>query len=146
MAPSTFVMALPRFDLGLPLRDATAMVVGLVECLLGASVASPEGFGGPLASSITYALFAGIMERARRNNDSADCGCFGALPARIDATAVARSGLLAVAALGLAIGRAAHAMAPYPVLTGVAVTVVMLIAAGTVDTFIAVSRSRGRTG
>jgi hypothetical protein len=140
-APTTFLVALPRLHLGLPSTARTVNAVGAVEIVGGAALLVAERWESAAACGVAYGGFAILIERARRSGAAGDCGCFGALPSRIDARAVWRNLGLGALALALAIGRATGALPNYGLGTALLVGVGMLLSTAALDTVLVVRRA-----
>jgi hypothetical protein len=144
LAPDRFSLALPTFGLGLPQRPSTSVAIGLAELGIGIANVLVPSWQSAACLSLFYLAFGVVIERARRRGASGDCGCFGALPARIDRVAVVRNLGFALAAATLAVGRAVGVLVSYEPASAAAATVGLVLASAALDTYLSIRVSAQR--
>lgn len=140
MDPSHFVSGLPLLRLEVPAVQRSGRLVGLIELAIGAGVLLIPSWEAATLSALTYSAFALVLGRALRGGAQGDCGCFGALPNRIDTVSVARNLMLAAGALFLAAGRLVDVFGTYEMSNAVAAAVSLLLVSAALDTLLSVRR------
>lgn len=133
---------LRRLQLRIPARKSSVVILGVVECTVGTVTITLSDEWIPAAACVVlYLLFAAVLERARRAGAEGDCGCFGALSAKIDAAAVVRNVLFAAIAIALLGARISSAGLGYDQWLGVAASVLVALASGVIDTLVTIRRT-----
>jgi hypothetical protein len=116
--------------------SAPPQAVAVLEMAVASAVLIVSRWETAVALVVTYAAFAVVLDRARRDRVAGDCGCFGRLGGRIDAMAVFRNIGLALGALALAVVRQAGAAQDYEVTSALLALAIMAIASGAIDTLV----------
>lgn len=135
-APSEFLMALPRLHVNLPPRPASAATVGVVELAIGAALLLVVRWESAVVCGVAYLALGAVVARARRLGASGDCGCFGALPSKIDGPSVLRNIGLGMATLVIGLGRGLGMLSGYDTSIALAASVSMVLGAAAVDTLL----------
>lgn len=142
LGPTRFAAAIPSFGLGfVPASPSAARLVGLVEFTQGAVLFLVPSHTTALTTTLLYLLLGWLMWRAVRRGASGDCGCFGAIPGRIDRWSVVRNVILAVAAAGLVSGRYGQHLERYELAVAAPLLIAITVGFALTDTVIEVRRT-----
>lgn len=134
LAPERFALALPAFRVALPARPLSATAIGVAELGVAATALLIPQWPSAALLMTAYLGFAFLLARARRNGAVGDCGCFGALPTRIDGLAITRNVGLGFAAAAITAGRAIDMLGAYSAAFAVASSVALVLLSVAADT------------